>query len=911
MKVNINPSLSGMPSAICRTPLFTTDERFEEAWPELKRIIRETSPNFYPFIQDLQAEDLAQQQEKIRYTVWKYYNRSRYRSTPFDEFASLSLIPIDQRATTLIRLSRQSVIHQWPSWQTDPAIRYTKAILKAATFRTNPTCYFSESAYRYLYRGETGFSLNVAPDREDVSLILEHCMESRSYFDIADRTYEQLLIEEKALLALLEQLLELQVLECDLFTNITGRDYFERTGKGEDPAMPLYRMATRHLISGGISSDVTGQLSDYVRFIQPCLPLQDHPQLAQFKNDFIHKWEQKAIPLSLALDPLSGIGYGRSADAQQPSLVGKLQERQADHDRTSIHYGHLERFLLSQMISRDSIHLESFRGSDGESAAHLPNTISTIFHLHRDGLVLHSAGGASGTALIGRFTHIAEYYQHGLSIAAIEKEANPGAIFFDLAYQCEGETDNVNRRQNLYETELALGSWSTLERPLRLSEILVSVHEGKVMLHYEKTGQRLIPRLASAYNYERSDLDLFRFLCDLQHQELNSNLTFDLSAIFPGLDHYPRVYYREIIVNPAKWLMPEFRETGALKEWLGAKQIGFPFLAGLYDQTLTFDPAVESDLEFLLLYSKQRGQPFYISEALIPGEAVQNESGKAYHAQFILQLSHLNPVYDHLSYQKGGSIHRDLRMPGSDWLYLELYLRPEVTDQYLDNEVRQLIRSQQHLISIWFFIRYSSPEPHIRLRLKLKNAESLAVVLERVREIMNIRDHYGHLQKLEIKGYEREILRYGHRLMGQVENFFYLDSTWAMRQIRLPEERRYHEIISFVQCLCGMVYGDLREQTAFYREMAGQYATEFSLTNADFKLINRAFHHVQPSKQGNKRLQNAFRKLMEDCSPERRGTLLGDLIHLHVNRRFSGAQRLHEAVLYQFLYKQSQSRKYL
>ncbi len=62
--------------------------------------------------------------------------------------------------------------------------------------------------------------------------------------------------------------------------------------------------------------------------------------------------------------------------------------------------------------------------------------------------------------------------------------------------------------------------------------------------------------MPSAYNYSRSNLPVFRFLCDLQHHKIKSNLNFDIRESFPNLIRYPRVVYKDIIVSRAMWLVP-------------------------------------------------------------------------------------------------------------------------------------------------------------------------------------------------------------------------------------------------------------------------------------------------------------------------------------------------------------------
>ena len=155
----------------------------------------------------------------------------------------------------------------------------------------------------------------------------------------------------------------------------------------------------------------------------------------------------------------------------------------------------------------------------------------------------------------------------------------------------------------------------------------------------------MVPRIPSAYNYVRSDLAVYRFLCDLQHQQVKPDLNFKMPYFFPGLSSYPRVVYKDVIVSPAMWRLPlEFLVAGKsgneeerkinLLGWLHVKSINFPFKTGHADQTLCFDPGVNADVEAFLLYCNQNTRKeIYISEALISNDdGVQDNKGKKYAA---------------------------------------------------------------------------------------------------------------------------------------------------------------------------------------------------------------------------------------------------------------------------------------
>ncbi len=907
MKAENQSPLQVLSQAICRSPLFPTDTSMIDAWPILKRLIKESAVEFYPIIAKLDAADLQNQPEKVRFTVWKYFNRSRYRATPFGEFAAISVVPIQKAASSIVLQQQMNKLSR-PDWKAVQDISYDNQSLEKASYRTNPLCYVYHEEFHYLFRSEKQFELNAIERRQDIDLLLNFCKELRSFDVIATLMLAQLNMKKRTLISLMKQLLELQVLECDLQANITGQDYFERRQLIQNTGQP-YTIASRPCLSGGLDQRIAQELKEYAIFMSQCLQAPLNTQLEQFKNNFLQLWEQRHVPLSLALDPILGIGYGHDAELSQATLVGELQHRPQQDQGKQLSYGKFEQFLLSKMLKGKSIQLADFKPESQYTP--LPNTSSTLFHLYEGHPVIHHAGGATATALQGRFTAIDDIKDLCLQLTAVEQNANSETIFFDIAYQFEGRTDNVNRRQHLYATELAIGSWSTLEQPLRLEDILLSISNGQILLHHAKNGARLVPRLASAYNHRRSDLDLFRFLCDLQYQDIQSKLSVDLQAIFPNLDYYPRVYYKNTIACAAKWKLPKCENVEDLLNWLTEQQLMQPFTVGQGDQTLVIDPKIAEDLSFLLLYQKQQTTDSYLTEALINPEALAiNEDGKSFHTQFIVPLFHSHEVYRSYAVKGAPILRRDLQMPGGEWFYAELYMRPEIMNEFLTNEIRILIDQQKALIKEWFFIRYNQPEPHLRLRLKLIDAKQLPSILLSIQQLMDISGHYGYLRRLEIKSYDREIIRYGEQQIELAEYFFYLDSIWALKQLHFSVEDLYAQTLAFAQKLCEISFNDLSEQIAFYRRSAESFAAEMKFGQSDFKKINQSYQTQKVSEKTNEKLIRYFGKLIKHYEPQRRAALLADLIHMHVNRRFSGAPRLHEAVIYQFLYKRSQAKQH-
>ena len=82
---------------------------------KLKDKILESSPTFYPLISSISLEELEKADEKIRYTVWKYWNRAKFRATPFGSFAAFSILPLKEACEGPI-LSEIMQVHSFIDW---------------------------------------------------------------------------------------------------------------------------------------------------------------------------------------------------------------------------------------------------------------------------------------------------------------------------------------------------------------------------------------------------------------------------------------------------------------------------------------------------------------------------------------------------------------------------------------------------------------------------------------------------------------------------------------------------------------------------------------------------------------------------------------------------------------------------
>jgi thiopeptide-type bacteriocin biosynthesis protein len=554
---------------------------------------------------------------------------------------------------------------------------------------------------------------------------------------------------------------------------------------------------------------------------------------------------------------------------------------------------------------------------DSGPAGVLPNTLPMLYRPFGNRIVLDHIGGCTANALLGRFSLCGrEYHNLCRDIAGWEAAANPDADFFDVGYQAEGHTDNINRRLPVYALELPVNSWPQ-GAALRLADILVMVRNGEFILVHQLSGRRLVPRMATAYNFTRSPLSVFRFLGDLQYQGLVMPALPDLTALFPGQAHYSRLSYQSVILCPETWMVPHGLVTGRpddakrVRDWLSARDIHSPFRAGTGDQTLVFSPGSEEDIEMFTEFCRQRkASDTYIAEALTgQGTGVEDQHGKAYASQFLALVTHPANVYPKasaVSPEVAGNVQRQC-IPGGEWLCFEIYSHSSVMADILMLEVNAFLREVKAQLRQWFFIRYEENGPHLRLRLECKAADSAGELLSQLHRMLERRVHAGAVRDIKVVTYHRELERYGHLNMATVERFFHQDSLWVLGLLKrkLSGEQRYAHTLKWMTELVVLAYATPAEQLQFARTMAGLFAREFSWTTADFRQINRLFPaSAELVKQGMPAgIRRAWIALDDQLTErEQKQRMLADLIHLHINRLFAEDQRRHEGILYQFLF---------
>jgi thiopeptide-type bacteriocin biosynthesis protein len=928
MKLNIQPTV------IFRTPKFSYQSELADCWEELKAAIAISSAAFYETIKDVDATGLKDLPPKISFTIWKYFNRAKFRSTPYGTFAGFSLLndgikPFENK----IVIEEEQKICELVDWPYKNNIQFPLADLLRQNCQlfSNSSYYLTPNSIRYIACSEGVFEL-AELDRDDfVNQVLVACLKPSPINDLV-KTLNLKDDEVENLFGLLQDMHDLQLLFTDYDPNIIGDDYFERLGLTATKELPKYLIAQRTVRSGNIDERLLQAVPGLIKTLHGILPANDREALSQFVTRFKKKFEEQEVPLMLALDPEMGVGYDELEQANQnDDFIAKLHNKatkplaDAENIKSAI-----KNTLSAQNFERGKpIFLNKLSLKLNETPKPLPNSLSMVMAIHDELIFAEQIGGATSNALTGRFTMANPAVEtYAKRIADEEQQANPDVLFFDVAYMVETNVDNVNRRKLIYGHQLSILNFDTSAAPLALNDIQISIIGTEVMLRSKSLNKRLVPRMASAYNYSRSDLSVFRLLCDLQHQGLHTNLSFPLDSLFPDLDYYPRLQYQNIVLSCSKWKVKKADFLGADQKYLSIglcrahlQNIGVSnyFKTGLSDQTLCFALHNDADIDAFLQYM-QKQTSIYIEEFNLPqSNIVTDEGAKPYLAQFILSIGHGGQIYSKLPDFSGLADVTRYFPPGKEWLYFEIYCHQQRSDQILTEVIVPFLASYSAGIKKWFFIRYNENGNHIRFRLMLNDKLNAQRLTSRLMDDLAVFINSGLVSDVQIKTYKRELERYGSAMIESVEEHFTVDSEFALSLFQTQPDHfdKYRICSALISKIIESKVLDQQAAGKIIRLFSDSFNQEHRLDAGDFKQLNS---HYQVFRKAEVKSLTAIQQQkfeifflsfidrLKQVKPEKSVKLFGDLMHMHVNRLFNKDQRAHEMVMYYFLLKDIQRR---
>ncbi len=925
----------------------------------------------------------AQMNTGMQQSLLKYYNRMCYRATPFGMFSGFACTAWNENQQGLF-ISEQEELSLQADFRISAAIGnifLESQMSDDILYYSNTSLYTFGKELRYIKRG---CEADMAEQGQGIAAVDKNSLLCR-LLEISRNG-----IKRQELSAFLEhyageqssELLKELEAEGLIFNsaqpNVTGESYLRRLGKlsgnsviaGLAQSLEKIRLSAevnvpeleelvkpfeglsrqlRHPfyvnyqknVRGGVDvkhqHDILEGLYCLGRMQQGIVP----DAMSRFQTDFTRRFEDREIPLMLALDPEAGLGYEQ---LEQPVNTGELLNGITFTGPVAekvISWGPVQELLLGKMYKPASQrNIITITDQDinelpeSQKSKYSPG-ISVMFRIHGQKVFIEEAGGASATSLPGRFSAFSEeLLNHARSIADKEQEQNPHIVFAEIAHFTEEHAANINTREHIRRYEIPVLVHSTLpaEQVISLNDLYVSVREGQVMIRSGRLNKRVIPRLSTAYNYKRSELPVFRFLCDLQYHGLASSFSLNPERLLPGLNFYPRIEYKNCVLSPAIWILNQEDVSSMLDaddpysaflKLAGELNLKRYFALSSGDRQLVFDSEEQAGIEMFLAEARNEKRVI-IKEFFLPGAGeslLKNEQGEAYVHQMVAALTCTQESYssENILQHIPLKIKRNFA-PGDEWLYFKIYCAPQNADYILTRKLFPLLKKYLNCSEIdqWFFIRYYDPGHHLRLRVKAGNTliKDLPGLLSRLLKPLI---ESGIISNLSLDTYRREIERYGPKTIVDAERAFMSSSELVIAH--LQENKNEFETIQFAMFSADALLNSFDIAAPVKLELLEHICTGLMNELGEEKQLrddlNRKYREHQQAiwsfmAEGKQSLSReeilririfkkdlcTLRIAMKKYEPGGMRRCAADMLHMHMNRIFSAEQRKKELVIY-------------
>lgn len=989
----INEEYTFLKQVLVRVPLYTVDDYQLHAidnWIRRQDFLNAlwlASPDFYRSLSSKSFDwQLLTSAEKA--TLRKYYNRMCFRATPFGAFAGFLMSEWGDRDQLKIAGVSQSILHLLPSSEWGRAIAVSlREHAEDYQLRLNPTLFRLGRDYSFVRssfdeNGRSSFSVASIPgeplnDRiveltgkaaADASELIRSIVdwtgcnlkEGEDYLKFLIDT-EFLLTEHHPAVIVGERFFDEArqqpavsipfSADLDLREATAGLSRF--SGIEQSGPLPLsdritYAGMERILLDGLLSADWQQEICAALDLLRKIIIPFPTPALEKFKQAFEERFENRKVPLLEALDPDIGIGYADLyASPQDPHLLKDIVFPATEASRASREWSDVHRFFFQKWhgnLSRSQFAPLVITASEAQQLAvqtpgmPMPPSLSVLFSKIPGKIVLDNNGGATATALIGRFNVFTDQIRDWCNeISSAETSTNPDVIFAELHQLSDVHTDNINMRRPVYDYQIPINVYPEHhdQHVLMPGDLALSLVNGELILESLSEKKRVVPRLPTAFNYHQNQLALFRFLGDLQFEGIRANLSFDLMRLFPDLPFYPRVEFNRTIISVARWVVSEAEVAVLTNEPLSLGRLhqfrqhrGMPLVVtiGISDQQLVFDLANDEEAYFFLR-SLKRKQVVIVREHLDCDRSVLVGKQRSA-AQFVAVMTNNNATYQRYD-TESRSLQPNLQrqfIPGSEWIYFKIYGTMESANGVLSQVIYPFIKTHAALLNQWFFIRYHDHSgTHLRLRFHTDIAQVAALTVAFTNCLAD--NEAKHLIKKVVQDtYEREIERYSESLMELSESCFHAQSDLYLNWL-ISGKLQLHEsseliIFGWVFRMAGAFYGGsqldlfLRLQAQrLFRALAGSKQLKIEL-DQKHRLLNKALK-IQLA-EINERHRDSASDFLKDRVDrmagassewpiERRMIFLADHIHMLVNRAYATRQLEHELMIYHCLAKHVRS----
>jgi thiopeptide-type bacteriocin biosynthesis protein len=325
-----------------------------------------------------------------------------------------------------------------------------------------------------------------------------------------------------------------------------------------------------------------------------------------------------------------------------------------------------------------------------------------------------------------------------------------------------------------------------------LDDLAVTADARRLILVSLTRGCAVEPSMLNATNLRHGTHPLARFLCEVSTATSTPCTTFAWGRVAEEFAFLPRVRYGRAILSPARWHLTAIAlpaPSATTGEWVQrfqehrhARHIPDVVRFGDDDVLIRLDLTEGAHLVLLRRHLDRTGQASLVEDGSDNGWI----GGRPH--EIVVPLASSAPPRPLARPVRPERIHHGPgHLPGiSPWLYAHLFTHPARQTELLTTRLPDLLAGWEHGDpDDWWFIRFNTPTPHLRLRLRLHDGDQYGPAARSFGQWARTVHRAGLLRDFCLDTYRPEIGRFGTGpAMAAAEAVFAADSAVAVAQLR-------------------------------------------------------------------------------------------------------------------------------